>query len=163
MKRGDHDQQLPGIQAGTFVALDPLALRCAYITVIKTAAGLLPPDDDFPTEYENIVSGQLEPMEDTPLNRGMFKASKLFDDEAERISFLFRFTKLIGLALTDRRYARYRDDGPGPALHIALLTAVAVLPFSRRTPTKDLKARLHDELQRTLAGLEKGGEETRLH
>ena len=52
--------------------------------------GLLPRDPDFPTEYNDAITGKLQPLEDTPSSRAIYAAAKLFTDDARRTSFLWR-------------------------------------------------------------------------
>jgi hypothetical protein len=153
------DQYPPGIDKGNFVPLDAVEFRKAYATVVETVIGVLPPDPDFTTEYQDAISGEARRCEDTPINRGIFKASKLFDDDAKRISFMFRFNKVMPIALEERKYAKYRN-AEGSTMHLALLAAVAGMPFSQRTTTnqrtttKMLRATLDAAFRNALAVFE---------
>jgi len=138
--------------SGDYVALDPKEFRNAYATLLNVDAGLLPCASDFPTEVFDSVSQRPVPFPDTPFNRGWYTAGKLFDDDGRRVSFYWRVKKVLPLT-NDPKYKKYLSDG-GLAMHLALLTAVAMVPGSHRTTPKALRATFDAMFRRILAAID---------
>ena len=88
----------PGSQRGDFVPLDVMEFQKGYATLLHGLAGLLPRDPDFPTEYNDAITGKLQPLEDTPTACAIFAAGKLFTDDARRTSFLWRVENVMPIA-----------------------------------------------------------------
>jgi len=148
------------ITTGEFVPLTVEEFRNGYATFSDGLDGNLPRDPDFPTEYHDAVTGTAKPLEDSPFNRAWIAAGKLFADEAKRISFYQRVEKVMPIA-ADRKYSKYVDREAG-SFHIALLGAVAAVPFSFRTTPKALRAAFDAEFRRCLAAAVDPGEPNKL-
>ena len=76
----------------------------------------------------------------------------LFDDDSKRVSFYWRVNKVMPLT-KDRKYKKYISDG-GLAMHLALMTAVAIVPGSYRTRPKALRANLDALFRRILTEID---------
>ena len=126
-----------------YVALSSGEFRAAYDTFSAAIAGKLPFDPTFPASSP-----------DTPFNRALHAANRLFSDEAKRISCDARIHRVIPIAF-DRKYAKYIDRQTG-WFHIALMTAAAAVPFSSRTTPKTLRAGFDAEFRRRLASMVDG-------
>ena len=137
------------IISSEFVPLTVEEFRNGYATFSDGLDGKLPRDPDFPAEYHDAVTGAAQPIEDTPFNRAWIAAGKLFADETKRISFYQRVEKVMPIA-ADKKYRKYVDRQAG-SFHIALLGAVAAVPFSFRTTPKALRAAFDAEFRRRLA------------
>jgi hypothetical protein len=150
----------PGLAKGDFVPLPVTQFQKAYVTVVRSVAGLLPPDPTFPSIIFDAVSGKPQAYPDTAMHRAWYAGGKLFTDEAERMSFYWRINSVM--KLTDQpKYRKYIDHETG-TMHIALLVAVATVRFSRRTKAKALRATFDAEFRRRLAATVDPGEaETR--
>ena len=147
----------PGLAKGDFVPLPVTQFQKAYVTVVRSVAGLLPPDPTFPSIIFDAVSGKPQPYPDTAMHRAWYAGGKLFTDEAERMSFYWRINSVM--KLTDQpKYRKYIDHETG-TMHIALLVAVATVRFSRRTKAKALRATFDAEFRRRLAATVNPGEE----
>lgn len=129
----------PGSQRGDFVALDALEFQKGYATLLHGLAGLLPRDPDFPTEYHDAITGKFHPLDDTPSNRAIYAAAKLFTDDARRISFLWRVENVMPIA-DGPKYAKWRNDAR-QTMDFALLEAVATVPCNSRLTKKELRTR----------------------
>jgi len=138
-----------GLDKGDYVALTAEEFRAGYDTFSAGIAGELPVDPAFPTEYQDGRTGEATPLPDTPFNRAWYAASKLFTDEAKRVSFGARLERVMPIAL-DRKYAKYVNRQAG-SLHIALLLAVATVRFSSRTTAKALRSAFDMEVRRHVA------------
>jgi len=145
-----------GIDGGEFVRLTVEEFRHGYATFDAAMEGELPPDPDFPTEVRDAVTGAATPVADTPFNRAWIAAGKTFTDDAKRISFYKRVEIVMGL-IKDRKYSKYVGYGTN-SLHIALLSAIATVPFSIRTTKKALRAAFDAEFRRYLAASVDPGE-----
>jgi hypothetical protein len=51
-----------------------------------------------------------EDFRDTPFNRGMHTAERLFPDAVQRRSFRWRTVVVMGIAM-DKKYRNYRNEG----------------------------------------------------
>lgn len=132
--------QLPlGSQRGDFVPLDVMEFQKGYATLLHGLAGLLPRDPDFPTEYNDAITGKLQPLEDTPSSRAVYAAAKLFTDDARRTSFLWRVENVMPIA-DSPKYAKWRNDAR-QTMDFALLEAVATVPCNPRLTKKELRTR----------------------
>jgi hypothetical protein len=142
--------QLPlGCQKGDFVALDTMEFQKGYATLLHGLAGLLPRDPDFPTEYNDAVTGKLQPLEDTPTSRAVHAAAKLFTDEARSISFLWRVENVMPIA-DSPKYAKWRND-ERQTMDFALLEAAAAVPCNPRLTKKELRTRFEKAFRAALA------------
>jgi hypothetical protein len=145
-----HDHAPPGLDMGSFVALDAVEFRNGYATFLQGLSGTLPHDPDFPKEYQEALSCEMRPLADTPLMRATYAASKRFTDEAKRLSFMFRLQLVMPIAMGERKYAKYRNDEAG-TMHLALMSAVAAMPFNVRHTRKALRTTLDAALRNILA------------
>jgi hypothetical protein len=144
--------QPPGVLSGDYVPLDLGEFQEAFATLLNVEAGLLPCAPDFPTEIFDAISQRPQPFPDTPLNRGWYTAGKLFDDHAKRVSFYWRANRVMPLT-KDPKYKKYFSAG-GSAMHVALMTAVAMVPGSHRTTTKALRNSLDVMFRRILTEID---------
>jgi hypothetical protein len=145
-----------GIDGGEFVPLTVEEFRRGYATFDAGMKGELPPDPDFPTEYRDAVTGNASPVPDTPFNRAWIAAGKTFTDAAKRISF-YKRVEIVMALIKDRKYSKYVGYGSN-SLHIALLSAIATVPFSIRTTKKALRVAFDTEFRRYLAASVDPGE-----
>jgi hypothetical protein len=141
--------QPPGVLSGDYVDLTVEEFQEAYATLLNVEAGLLPCAPDFPSEVFDSVSQRPQPLPDTPFNRAWYTAGKLFDHDGKRVSFYWRVNKVMPLT-KDPKYKKYISDG-GFAMHLALMTAVAMVPGSHRTTPKALRAIFDHMFRRILA------------
>jgi hypothetical protein len=151
------DQFPPGLVRDNFVPLDAVEFRNGYATFVQGLVSMLPDDPSFPTGYQDAITGQATPLEDTPTNRATYAAAKRFTDDAKRVSFLWRLQNVMPLA-KDKKYAKYRNDETG-TMHIALLTAVAATPCSASTSRNVQRALLAASFQPVLTMLREKGYE----
>ena len=128
------DKLPPGSRKGDFVTLEVMEFQKGYATLLHGLAGLLPRDPDFPTEYNDAITGKLLPLEDTPTARAIYTAGKLFADDARRISFLWRVENVMPIA-SSPKYAKWRND-ERQTMDFALLEAVAVVPCNPMSVTQ---------------------------
>jgi hypothetical protein len=145
------DKLPPGSQTGDFVALDAVAFQKGYATLLHGLAGLLPRDPDFPTEYNDAITGKLQPLEDTPTTRAIYAAGKLFTDDARRISFLWRVENVMPIA-DSPKYAKWRNDAR-QTMDFALLEAVATVPCNPRLTKKELRTRFEKAFRVAFANM----------
>jgi hypothetical protein len=138
----------PGLDHGDFVPLTVMEYRTAYLLFQDRLDGLLPKDPDFPAFIQDAVTGEPKAFEDTPFNRAWHAVGKHFDDIPKRISFQYRVLKLMPMISKDRKYAKYLVNKKP---HIALLAAMASVPFSSRTTPKALRAAFDREFRQRLA------------
>jgi hypothetical protein len=126
----------PGTVAREYVELDVDLFLKAFSTVLMT--GKLPCAEGFAPGLGLAIEG-LPPvvLEDTPFNRGMDTAARLFADAAQRLSFVWRAVVVMGIA-RDRKYGNYRNVTAG-TMHIALATTVAMVRGSERTTEDELR------------------------
>jgi hypothetical protein len=103
------------------------------------------------------VTGAATPLPDTPFNSASTAAGKMFTDEAKRISFYTRVGTVMPF-ITDKKYARHVHAN---SMHVALMTAIATVPFSVRTTPKALRAAFDAEFRRALASTVDPDEPTR--
>jgi hypothetical protein len=142
------DEFPPGLDRGDFVPLTVMETRRAYLLFQDGLDGLLPKDSDFPETIQDATTGEPKPFEDTPFNRAWHAVGKHFDDIAKRISFQYRVLHLMPMISKDRKYAKYLVNKKP---HIALLAAMASVPFSSRTTPKALRAAFDREFRQRLA------------
>jgi hypothetical protein len=143
------DEFPQGIDHGDFVPLSVSELKRWYETFNAGLDGQLPHDPDFPTEYQDALSGERMTLTDTPFNRAWFAVNKEIEDIAKRVSFSWRVERVM--PLTDqKKYQRYVNDETG-SYNIALLAAVATVRGSYRTTPKALRAAFNVEFRRHLA------------
>src|SRR6266404_5362834 len=132
------DELPPGMIAGEYVQIKVEAFLKAYATLLHVMAGTLPCADGF-TPGPQVVEGlPTVIVEDTPFNRGLHTAARLFSDAADRQSFMWRAVVVMDIA-RDKKYRKYRNDDAG-SMHIALSTTVAMVRGSERTTKKALRA-----------------------
>jgi hypothetical protein len=136
------------VDNGDFVPLGVMEFRRAYLLFQDGLDGLLPRDPDFPEFIQDAVTGEQKAFEDTPFNRAWHAVAKHFDDIPKRISFQYRVLNLMPMVTKDRKYAKYLVN---KRPHIALLAAVASVPFSSRTTPKALRAASDREFRQRLA------------
>jgi hypothetical protein len=136
----------PDTVAGEYVELDVDLFLKAFSTVLMT--GKLPYAEGFAPGLGVAIEG-LPPvvLEDTPFNRGMDTAARLFAGADQRLSFAWRMVVVMGIAM-EEQYRRYRNDTAG-SMHIALATTVAKVRGSERT-TKDELRESFDKMFRSL-------------
>jgi hypothetical protein len=153
----DRLKTTPGLLKGEFVPLTVSEFREAYATIVQALTGGLPHDPTFPAAIANAETGQPVSFPDTPFNRGWYAAGKGFDDDARRTSFYWRVNKVMPLT-KDPKYRNYVGQD-GATIHVALLGAVAAVPFSTRTTPEALHAALDAEFRRRLATAVDTGEQ----
>ena len=90
------------------------------------------------------------------MNRAWYAGGKLFADDAQRTSFHWRVNTVMPIAESPK-YWKYVDDQAG-SMHIPLLSAVATVRGSLRTPSKTLRAAFDAEFRRYLAATVDPGE-----
>lgn len=146
-------------RTGEFVPLGVEEFRHAYDVFSAGVAGELAPDPSFPAMYLDAATGAPGPLEDNTFNRAWYAAGKLFADDAGRLSFYGRVQHIMPLALGPK-YAKYVNLAAG-SFHVALLAAVAAVPFSSRTTPKALRAAFDAELRRRLASIADAGHDRR--
>lgn len=138
----------PGIGPGTYLPLTLDEMSNGFGVLLeelhRPAA-----DGSGPSTYLNAETLGPAQAEDTPFNRAWLAVARTIEDEDRRISLLKRLEAGI-LLLDDPRYAKYADVGQG-TMHIALLAAIANVPFSIRTTRKAFRAAFDAELKRRLA------------
>jgi hypothetical protein len=144
--------QPPGVLSGNYVPLDLEEFRNAYATLVHVDAGLLPCAPDFPKGIFDATTQRPQPFPDTPFNRAWYTAGKLFDDEAKRVSFYWRMNRVLPLT-EDPKYKKYISAG-GLGMHLALMTAVAMVPGSERTTPKALRATFDAMFRKVLAAVD---------
>ena len=147
------DRMPPGHRQGDFVPLQPEESRLAYATLLQSIAGMLPPDPTFPREYQDAASGEVRPMDDTPMARAVYAAGKLFDNDAKRVSFYFRAYTVMPIVQQERKYEKHWDRQTG-TVSFALLTAVAAMRCNARLTKKALRQILDESFRMTRATLE---------
>jgi hypothetical protein len=138
----------PGLDRGEFVPLSVMEFRRAYVLLQDGLDGLLPKDLDFPEFIQDAATGEPKAFEDTPFNRAWHAVAKHFDDIPKRISFQYRVLKLMPMIRKEGKYAKYLVN---KRPHIALLAAIASVPFSARTTPKALRAAFDREFRQRLA------------
>ena len=139
----------PGVHRGEFVSLSMEEMRVAYVTFVNALRGGHPPDASFPGVYVDANTGEAKPVQDTPSNRAWHATGKMFEDEAKRMSFYWRAEHVMPITI-DKRYAKYTDREAG-SMHVALMSAVAMVPGNHRTTKKALRAAFDAEFRRQLA------------
>jgi hypothetical protein len=75
----------------------------------------VPPDPTFPDTAFDPVTRKVTPLQDNPFTRAAHAASKLFEDAAQRIGFMYRLQALMPIALSTK-YDQCRNDGAGTTL-----------------------------------------------
>jgi DUF971 family protein len=123
------------------VELDVDLFLQALSTVLRVMAGELPCAEGFTlAPGSRVLVEGLPPivLADTPFNRGMYTATLLFPDPAQRLSFVWRAVVVMGIAM-DNEYRDYRNDNAG-LMHIALATTLAKVRGGRRTSKSNLRA-----------------------
>ena len=145
-------RQPPGVLSGNYVPLDLEEFRKAYATLVHVQAGLLPCAPDFPKEIFDAITQRPQPFPDTPFNRAWYTAGRLFDDEAKRISFYWRIRKVAPLT-DDPKYRKYISVA-GLGMHVALMSAIAMVPGSERTTPKALRAAFDVLFRRILSAVD---------
>jgi hypothetical protein len=139
----------PGVHRGEFVPLSLEEMRVAYETFLDALEGRHPQDPTFPPVYLDANTGETKPVQDTPSNRAWHATGKMFEDEAKRMSFYWRAEQVMPITI-DKRYAKYMDREAG-SMHVALMSAVAMVRGNFRTPKKTLRAAFDAEFRRQLA------------
>ena len=139
----------PGVHRGEFVSLSMEEMRVAYVTFLDALEGRHPQDPTFPAVYLDANTGETKPVQDTPSNRAWHATGKMFEDEAKRMSFYWRAEHVMPITI-DKRYAKYTDREAG-SMHVALMSAVAMVPGNHRTTKKALRAAFDAEFRRQLA------------
>jgi hypothetical protein len=139
----------PGVHRGEFVPLSMEEMRVAYVTFVDALRGGHSPDADFLAVYLDANTGETKPVQDTPSNRAWHATGKMFEDEAKRMSFYWRAEHVMPITI-DKRYAKYTDREAG-SIHVALMSAVAMVPGNHRTTKKALRAAFDAEFRRQLA------------
>jgi hypothetical protein len=124
--------------AGYFAPIDLVAFQTGVATYMTALREGVPPDPTFPDTAWDPVTRKVTPLQDNPFTRAAHAASKLFEDAAQRIGFMYRLQALMPIAF-DRKYDQYRNDGAG-TMHLALMTAIAYAPCSPRMTPKVLRA-----------------------
>jgi hypothetical protein len=143
---------LPPDPAGYFAQIDLRAFQtgvATYMTALREGVLL---DPTFPDTAWDPVTRKETPIQDTPLTRAAHAASKLFDDPAKRIGFMYRLQSVMPIAF-DRKYDRYRNDAAG-TMHLALWTAIAYAPCSPRMTKKVLRASFEETFREVLPKIE---------
>jgi hypothetical protein len=143
------DREPPGVHPGEFLSLSMEEMRVAYVTFVNALRGGHPPNPTFPAVYLDANTGETKPMQDTPSNRAWYATGKMFEDEAKRMSFYWRAEHVMPIT-KDKRYAKYMDPETG-WMHVALMSAVAMVRCSYRTTKKALRAAFDAEFRRQLA------------
>jgi hypothetical protein len=142
MSANDPSEPPPGGAASEYAELDVDLFLQALSTVLNVMAGKLPCAEGF-----TLAPGPPIVLADTPFNRGMYTATLLFPDPAQRLSFVWRAVVVMGVAM-DNKYRDYRNDAAG-LMHIALATTVAKVRGGERT-TKDELRESFDRMFRSL-------------
>jgi hypothetical protein len=104
--------------------------RLSALSLFHSKGAVQPKDPDFPEFIQDAATGEPKAFEDTPFNRPWHAVAKHFDDIPKRISFQYRVLNLMPMITKDRKYAKYLVNRKP---HIALLAAIASVPFSLRT------------------------------
>jgi hypothetical protein len=144
--------QPPGVLSGDYVPLEIGEFQKAYATLLNVDAGFISCAPDFPTEIFDAKSQRPQPFPDTPFYRAWYTAGTLFDDDGKRVSFYWRVEKVLPLT-KDPKYRKYFSAG-GTAMHLVLMTAVAMVPGSYRTTPKALRANLDALFRRILTEID---------
>ncbi|MBN9488256.1 MAG: hypothetical protein J0H44_13555 [Alphaproteobacteria bacterium] len=136
-----------GVNEGDFPPLSMEEFRHAYATFDAVLSGRR--EAPYLDLIQDSKTGDAVRLEDTLFNRAWIAAGMEFTDEAKRVSFYWRVEQVIGLAVAPE-YAAYRNRQAG-SMHIALVSAIARVPGSYRTPPADLRAALDKLFRRNLA------------
>jgi hypothetical protein len=83
-------------------------------------------------------------------------AGKTIDDDNKRLSFYKRLEMVMPI-IRDKKYAKYIGWGQG-TMHVALVVAIAAVPFSIRTTPKALRAAFDAIFRRALSSAVDPGE-----
>lgn len=130
-----------------FVPLPVETFRRAYAVFSAAVRGELPPAHDLPAEVLDAATGQPARVKDTPFNRGWMASARLFDDEAQRISFGKRVELMHKIIKGE--YRKHVNFEAG-SIHVALLGAIAQVPFSARTNPKAMRAGFAAEFRKQM-------------
>jgi hypothetical protein len=154
MSAKNPNAELPsGTVAGEYVELDVDLFLKAFSTMLMTVK--LPHAEGFAAGLGVAIEG-LPPvvLEDTPSNRAMDTAARLFAGADQRLSFAWRMVVVMGIAM-EEQYRSYRNDTVG-LMHIALAITVAKVRGSERT-TKDELRESFDKMFRNLLKISSDG------
>ena len=144
----DSASRTPGLHGGNYVPLTLLEFQYAYALFGAVLNGDKLGRSDFPTVYQDAITGDVVPLPNTPFNRAWHAAGMTFEDEAKRISFGKRVEMMT--EFIKGKYSKYFDRTAG-TMHVALMATIARVPFSVRTTKKALRAAFDDEFKRQLA------------
>ena len=147
--------RVPGLHGGDFVPLTVEEFQNAYSTFLAVRSGEMP-SDPLPKEYFDAPSGEMKAIEDTPFNRAWVTAGKTIDDDNKRLSFYKRLEMVMPI-IRDKKYDKYVGWGKGN-MHVAVVVAIATVPFSIRTTPKALRAAFDAIFRRALSSAVDPGE-----
>jgi hypothetical protein len=152
---------LPPDPAGYFAQIDLRAFHTGVATYMTALREGVAPDPTFPDTAWDLVTRKVTPIQDNPSTRATHAASKLFDDAAQRIGFMYRLQSVMPIAF-DRKYDRYRNDEAG-TMHLALWTTIAYAPCSPRMTKKVLRASFDKTFREVLPKIEAADTDTTVH
>jgi hypothetical protein len=94
--------------------------------------------------------------EDTPINQAWVTAGKTIENPDKRLSYYKRLEMVMPI-IRNKKYAEYIGWGQG-TMHVALVVAIATVPFNIQTTPKALRAAFDAVFRRALAAAVDTGE-----
>ena len=144
----DFTSRTTGLHDGNYVPLTLLEFQHAYALFGAVLNGDKLGRSDFPTVYQDAITGDVVPLPNTPFNRAWHAAGMTFEDEAKRISFGKRVEMMT--EFIKGKYSKYFDRKAG-TMHVALMATIAQVPFSIGTTKRGLRSAFDAEFKRQLA------------